>query len=337
MRLVFLILICFSTSVLAANVSDISSTVKEGAMKPVDKVSDWYVYATTEPLFKVGDTEVMLMDLAWATAVFVISIILSALIRRFLNRLPRKNPNVSASGMFTVGRLIQLVMVFVGLLIALSMLGIDFSKLALVIGALGVGIGIGLQSIFNNFVSGLILLFERPIKVGDLIELDVSGTRGRVRAINVRSTHVRTWDNIDVLVPNSEFVSGRVINYTLSDDTRRLHIPFGVAYGSDKELVKKAATEAALELPCTINHGEHKLDVWLVGFGDSSLNFELVVWVRTNQLPADKHPIGMYLWEIETKLAVYSIEIPFPQRDLHLRSVTDAARGALPSKEEQES
>ena len=205
-------------------------------------------------------------------------------------------------------------------LVSFSIVGVEYTELAIIAGALSVGIGFGLQSIFNNFISGLILLFERPIKVGDLTELD-SGTRGRVEAINVRSTQVTTWDNIDILVPNSEFISGRVTNYTLGDDLRRLHVPFGVAYGSDKELVKKAVIEAALAVPTTINLGAHKPDVWLVNFGDSSLDFELVVWVNGNKLPKDKHPTGVYCWEIETKLAEYNLEIPFPQRDLRLKSV----------------
>lgn len=157
----------------------------------------------------------------------------------------------------------------------------------------------------------------------------VKGRRHNCLASNVRSTRIITWDNVDVLVPNSEFISGKVTNYTLSDDVRRLHIPFGVAYGSDKDLVKKAALEAALELPNTLNYGELKPDVWLVNYGDSSLDFELIVWVNGNTLPKDKHLIGMYLWELETKLSEYGLEIPFPQRDLHLRSADKVAAQTL--------
>lgn len=324
----FLALFMLSHVSNATSVSDMSDSVVEESKSVLHDFAEWYSAATSEALFHIGDTAVSVVDLVWVVAVMLTSFILSSVLRRFLNNLPLKHSNFSASGMFTLGRLLHYVILLAAILISFGLLGIDFTELAIVAGALSVGIGFGLQSIFNNFISGLILLFERPIKVGDLIELD-SGTRGRVKAINVRSTQVTTWDNIDVMVPNSEFISGRVINYTLNDDRRRLHIPFGVAYGTDKELVKRAVTEAALALPCTLNNGKHKPDVWLINFGDSSLDFELVVWVRGNQLPVDKHPVGMYLWEIESKLAEYQIEIPFPQRDLRMRSVDPEVRDLL--------
>lgn len=312
----------FSAPSFATSVVDMSDAVVDESKTLLHKFAEWYAGATSDALFHIGDTAVSLMDLIWVTAVMFLAVIVSSVIQRFLNRLPTKHASFSASGMFTLGRLIHYVILVVAILISFGLLGIDFTKLAIVAGALSVGIGFGLQSIFNNFISGLILLFERPMRVGDLIELD-SGTRGRVKSINVRSTQITTWDNIDIMVPNSEFISGRVVNYTLSDDSRRLHIPFGVAYGTDKDLVKKAGIEASLEISNTLNHGEYKPDVWLVNFGDSSLDFELVVWVKGNQLPVDKHPIGMYLWEIETKLAEYGIEIPFPQRDVRFRSVDE--------------
>lgn len=315
----------------ATSVSDISDSAVEESRSALHDFAEWYSSATSDALFHVGDTAISVVDLVWVVGVMLASVVLSSVLRRFLNNLPLKHASFSASGMFTLGRLLHYVILLVAILVSFGLLGIDFTELAIVAGALSVGIGFGLQSIFNNFISGLILLFERPIKVGDLIELD-SGTRGRVKAINVRSTQVTTWDNIDVMVPNSEFISGRVINYTLNDDRRRLHIPFGVAYGTDKELVKRAATEAALMLPFTLNHGKNKPDVWLINFGDSSLDFELVIWVRGNQLPTDKHPVGMYLWEIESKLAEYNIEIPFPQRDLRMRSVDQEVRDLLPQR-----
>ena len=329
LRLLFLLL--FSTSVIGSTVSDISAAAGETANHAASNVKDWYSDATNTALFSIGEADITVIDLVWVVVVLVGAFTFSSILRRFLNRLPVKHESFSASGMFTLGRLLHYLILLIAVFLCFALLGIDFTKLAIVAGALSVGVGFGLQSIFNNFISGLILLFERPIKVGDLIELD-SGTRGRVKAINVRSTQITTWDNIDLLVPNSEFISGRVINYTLSDDVRRLHIPFGVAYGSDKEIVKRAAIEASLELSCTINHGAHKPDVWLINFGDSSLDFELIVWVNGNELPIDKHPIGMYLWEIETKLSEYEIEIPFPQRDLRLRSIDKEVVDAIPAQ-----
>ena len=175
--------------------------------------------------------------------------------------------------------------------------------------------------VFSNFVAGLIILFEKSLKVGDFVELE-SGVTGEVKEINMRSTLITTNDNIDIPVPNSEFVGGRVIIWTLREVCRRTHIPFGVAYGTDKELVRKAALEAADLIPWTLKNrkGRHPL-VWFVEFGDSSLNFELVVWLNPDAVKRPGAVQSGYLWEIETKLKEYGIEIPFPQRDLHLRSV----------------
>ncbi|MGR9000422.1 MAG: mechanosensitive ion channel family protein, partial [Gammaproteobacteria bacterium] len=128
--------------------------------------------------------------------------------------------------------------------------------------------------------------------------------------------------NVDVLVPNSEFIGGKVINWTLTDAFRRIHVPFGVAYGSDKELVRRAVLEAAENVPWSLKHPRKDRipQVWLVGFGDSSLNFELIVWITPEAVKRPNSVQAAYLWEIETALGKYQIEIPFPQRDLHLRS-----------------
>jgi small-conductance mechanosensitive channel len=329
MRWVFLLFgVLFSRLLRATTASDISQTVTKGGDELIGRATDVYNFIVEHPLFHINGSDVTALALIWVVLVIISALVFSALLRRTLTRVAARSSSISASALYTLGRLLHYISIAVAIFISLAILGVDFTELAIVAGALSVGIGFGLQSIFNNFISGLILLFERPMKVGDLILLD-SGVRGRVKAINVRSTRITTWDNVDVLVPNSEFISGKVTNYTLSDDVRRLHIPFGVAYGSDKDLVKKAGLEAALELPSTLNRGEFKPDVWLVNYGDSSLDFELIVWVNGNTLPKDKHPIGMYLWELETKLSEYGLEIPFPQRDLHLRSADKMAAQAL--------
>ncbi len=290
----------------------------------------WHVggAAFNYPLFSINESPVTLLDLLWVLLVITVAIVFSAHVRKALTRFGESKKAVSEAALFTIGRILHYVIITAAVLIGFSTLGIDLSKLALVAGALSVGIGFGLQSIFNNFISGLILLFERPLKVGDLIELE-SGVRGRIKSINVRSTQITTWDNIDILVPNSEFISGRVTNYTFVDDLRRLHIPFGVAYGTDKELVKKAVLEAAEKVPFTLTSKDYLPDVWLINYGESSLDFELVVWVRGNKLPKRGNPIASYLWEIETALSQYGIEIPFPQRDLHVRSVDESVLAKL--------
>ena len=181
-----------------------------------------------------------------------------------------------------------------------------------------------MQGIVNNFLSGLILLFDRSLKIGDFVELE-SGVTGEVTDISIRATIVTTNDNIDVLVPNSEFVNGRVTNWTLRDTARRIKVKFGVAYGTDKERVKKAALQAAAAVPFTFaSQGPRRSQVWLVKFGDSSLEFELVVWLTADAVNRPGAVQAAYYWALEDALTEHGIEIPFPQRDLHVRSLFDA-------------
>lgn len=247
--------------------------------------------------------------------------LLSALVRHWLTGYARRNPNANRASLYTLSRLVQYVLLLVGVLIGLDHAGIPVSKLTVFAGAIGVGLGFGLQAIFSNFVSGLILLFDRSLKVGDFVELE-SGARGEVRDIKIRATRIATNDNIDILVPNSEFVTGKVTNWTLYDGSRRVRIPFGVGYGSDKDTVRAAALEAAAEVPFTLTQdGPRAPQVWLVEFGDSSLNFELVVWLTADATKRPGAVKAAYLWALHSALVRHAIEIPFPQRDLHLRSV----------------
>ncbi|HEY5613190.1 MAG TPA: mechanosensitive ion channel domain-containing protein, partial [Lysobacter sp.] len=172
----------------------------------------------------------------------------SMLVRRALKRYGESYQGANRATLYTLSRLLHYLLLAIGALLALELAGIPLGKFGLFAGALGVGLGFGLQAIFSNFISGLILLFDKSLKVGDFVEL-ASGVHGEVRDIKIRATTVVTNDNIDILVPNSEFVSGRVVNWTYRDVSRRIRIPFGVAYGTDKELVKKAALEAAAEVP----------------------------------------------------------------------------------------
>ncbi|MCW8883744.1 MAG: mechanosensitive ion channel [Motiliproteus sp.] len=274
------------------------------------------------PLFTVNETPVTLIDIARVTFILLIAVIISRMVRKGLAHMGQNFRGFSEASLFAISKIIHYLILIIALIMGLSSIGLDFTNLALVAGALSVGIGFGLQSIFNNFISGLILLIERPLKVGDVVELE-SGVRGRIKAINVRSTQLTTRDNIDILVPNSEFISGRVTNYTLDDSTRRLRIPFGVAYGSDKQLVKKAAIEAAKEVPYTVTNYDKEIEISMIAFGASSLDFELIVWIDNNNMPPKNSIVSMYLWEIESKFNEYQIEIPFPQQDIYVRSVPD--------------
>jgi len=263
-------------------------------------------------------TDLSLLDVLRALLIGVVLIWSASFVSRFvgarLSKSARMTPSVS--GLF--GQLVRIVMIGAAVVISLRLIGVDLTALAVFTGALGVGIGFGLQSIFQNFVAGIIIIFERTLKVGDFIDID-GEVRGEVKEINIRSTLIRTNDNIDMLVPNSEFVNNRVINWTLREAKRRLHVPVGVAYGSDKDLVKKAILEAADQVEFTLKGVKSRQpDVWLVNFGDSSLDFELIVWLtdEATKKPARVH--AAYCWAIDTALAKYGITIPFPQRDLHI-------------------
>lgn len=272
-------------------------------------------------LFDIGDVPVTSWDIIQALLVLIIAYYLAGTFRKLLLRLNTNADGKVPPAMYTLSRLVFYLMIVFGIIAAFSSIGVQFTNIAIVAGALSVGIGFGLQSIVNNFVSGIIILFEQNIKVGDFVELD-TGLKGTVRDINVRSTIVNTLDNLDIIVPNSELVAAKVTNYTLNEPIVRIHVPFGVAYGSDKELVKKAVLEAARKVEITYDDGANRrTSVWLVGFGDSSLDFELVVWLNPK---SGKTTPGswrsLFNWEIETALAKYGIQIPFPQRDLHVKS-----------------
>ncbi len=285
-------------------------------------LSEWF----TRTLFEIGDVPITLIGLIRVVVIIVVAWWLSKLGQGALTRVAAYRPNFNRAALYTVNRLLHYLVLTVGFLIALSSIGIDLNKFALFASALGVGVGFGLQTIISNFVAGLMLLFEKSLKVGDFIELE-SGVSGEVREINIRSTVITTNDNIDIVVPNSRFVTGHVTNWTMRDVNRRTHVPFGVAYGSDKELVRKAVLEAAATVPHTLEGDDkRKPQVWLTAFADSSLNFELIVWLTSEAVKRPGAVQADYLWAIETALRKYKIEIPFPQRDLHLRSWSPSAR-----------
>jgi len=218
-----------------------------------------------------------------------------------------------------LGQVAKIGLMILAVIIALGSVGIPLTAFAFFSGAIAFGVGFGLQSIFSNFISGIIILFEKSIKVGDFIELQ-SGVTGQVREINIRSTLVTTNDSVDILVPNEEFIKSQVINWTLRDPRRRLRIDFGVAYGTDKALVKKAGLEAAAAVEWTDKSEKQTPPaVWLVEFGDSSLNYQLVVWLVQEAVSKPARIKADYNWALHTALEKYNLEIPFPQRDLNIR------------------
>jgi potassium efflux system protein len=226
----------------------------------------------------------------------------------------RVEPGVRVS----IARLVHYVLIFIGFLLALLALGFEFTKLTIILSALGIGIGFGLQSIVNNLVSGLILLFERPVRVGDFIEVGTNWAE--IKKIGLRATTVQTFDQADVIIPNADLVSTQVVNWTLSNRLVRLIIPVGVAYGSDVSLVMETLMASARENSKIA--ATPPPQVLFLNFGESSLDFELRVWVldAENRLvvSSELHQ------EIDRRFREAKIEISFPQRDLHLRSVAES-------------
>lgn len=272
-------------------------------------------------LFNIGDTPVTPGGFFKMLLILAIAFAISWLIRYLIARGFAGDEQFTQSpALYTLGRLLHYIIILVGVFAALSSIGIDFTSFALIAGALSVGIGFGLQAIVNNFVSGLILLFEGSLRVGDYIELD-SGLAGVVREINTRATVVNTNDSVDVVVPNSELVTTKLTNWTLRESVARMRIPFTVAYGTDKELVRKVALEATedVEFILTNMPGRHP-QVRLFNFGDSGLEFEALFWVSRSGVRRPHRVRSDYMWALETRLTAAGIEIPFPQRDLHIRS-----------------
>lgn len=218
----------------------------------------------------------------------------------------------------SIKRLVHYAFIFVGFLLAISALGVEITKLTIMLSALGVGIGFGLQGVVNNFVSGLILLFERPVRVGDFIEF--GGSWSEVRSIGLRSTTVQTFDSADIIIPNADLISNRVTNWTLSNRRRRLDIPVGVAYGSDIPVVIE--TLIACAGGNTMLAETPPPQVLFLRFGESSLHFELRVFV--SDVRNSMSVLSELHQEIDRRFREVKIEIAFPQRDLHLRSVDES-------------
>lgn len=240
-----------------------------------------------------------------------------------LSRLILPNLPLQRGVPYAITRVTYYVFLLLVLLAILSMAQVELNKFTLLTGALGVGLGFGLQNIVNNFVSGLILLFERPIHVGDTVE--VGGLVGTVRRIGARSSTVLTFQGAEVIVPNSSLLSDQVINWTLSSPLRRVDIPVGVAYGTDPEQVIKLLVQVAESCPGVLL--ERAPVAFFIGFGDSALRFELRFWCARHEL--------WFQLQSDVSVAVAralrenSIEIPFPQRDLHVRSIDATAAAAF--------
>lgn len=243
-------------------------------------------------------------------------LIVSRYLARWIGRLceTRFLRSIEGGPRYTLVRSVQYGVWLVGILVALKVLNVGLTALAVVGGVLGVGIGFGLQNLVANFAAGLVLLFERPVAVNDFVT--VGEVEGRVWGIGFRSTTVITNDNISIIVPNSQFINNAVTNWSHNDSRVRVRVPVGVAYGSDVELVKRTLLEVAAGIEGVLKHPASR--VWFSGFGDSSLDFELRVWteepIRYQRLHSRLN------FAIEAAFRERDIQIPFPQRDLHVKS-----------------
>ncbi len=261
------------------------------------------------------------MGVLKATLVFVVGFYIGRLYRRRVNAIETKRINLTPDNRTVLSNLGYYAIVVITLMVALSVLGIDLTSLAIVAGAISVGIGFGLQNIVSNFISGLIMMFEKSVRVGDLVELP-SGQWGFIRQIRLRATTVTTFDNIDIIVPNSTFIGENIINLTYDDSVRRLMIPFSVAYGSEVATVQRVVLEAIESHPdlgFLRDNPARKPQVRMTALGDSALEFVLVIWIdaaSTERPPSfDFH----FLPVIYEALNRAEISIPFPQMDIHLK------------------
>lgn len=276
-----------------------------------------------QPLFQVGQTQVTLATLAVTLALILGIWWLAMALERALLRVARRKGAdehpAQLARMHLLSRLVRYTVWVLGTVVVLNHAGIDLSSVALLGGAVAFGLGFGRQNVFFNFISGIIILLEGTMRVGDFVDLE-SGVRGHVKKIAMRYTRITTNDEIDVLVPNSEFINGRVINWSFDASWRRMRIPFGVAYGTPKEVVREAAVAAARRVQGVLDEPGHEPTVWLQAYGESSMDDELVVWANRKLTTAPGSTHAKLMWALGDELHARGVEIPFPQRDLHVRS-----------------
>ncbi len=267
------------------------------------------------PITSVGKTEITLWTIVYFFFLTIILFYITGKLRKWVVYKLLAKSKIDLGVRIATGTIVRYIILGVGLIIVLQTVGLDLSTLTILAGALGIGIGFGLQNITNNLVSGIIILFERPIKVGDRIE--VGKIAGDVIRISMRSTTIITNDNISIIVPNSEFISSTVINWSHIDRNIRLNFPVDVSYDEDPQVVKKLLLEVAAENTGILK--EPKSDVLFDKFGESSLVFNLRVWTREfiNRPGVLKSQLYYAIFE---KFKEHGIKIPFPQRDIHFKS-----------------
>jgi small-conductance mechanosensitive channel len=266
-------------------------------------------------LFKLGDSPFTTKTLLTLVLSLFLLFFLTSKIKKLLTKriFPRYDMNIGVSQ--SIATIVSYLIIIVGLFVIFQTTGIDLSAIGILIGALGIGIGFGLQNITNNFISGVIILFERPVKVGDRIEVD--DLAGNIVKISARATTIITNDNIAVIVPNSDLTSKRVINWSHNNRDVRLNFPVGVSYKEDPEKIRKLLIEVASETSGVLS--DPAPNVLFNAFGESSLDFILRVW--TSELSDTPMVLKSQLYyAIFKKFKEHQVEIPYPQRDIHIKA-----------------
>ena len=278
-------------------------------------IFDFIVAVLNFKLFTIADTDISLITLIVIAVVVFVSAKIARLVRNYFNKRVFQRFNIEEGLRLSLSKLIGYLIIVIGVIIALQGLGIKLTALTVFAGVLGVGIGFGMQSITANIVSGIVILFERPIKEGDMVRL--KDTIGEVVKINLRATVVKTILNEHLIVPNSEFINSTVENMSYSDIRLRIRVRVGVAYGTDPHLVKEALIAAARSTENVLATPEPT--VWFKEFGDSSLNFDLFAWVdnpkKRFETESEIH------FSIVKQFKIHDITIPFPQRDVYIKQV----------------
>jgi small-conductance mechanosensitive channel len=267
------------------------------------------------PIITISKTEITIWTILYFIFLTFILFYITGKLRKWIVYNLLAKSKIDLGVRVAVGTIFRYVVLTIGLIIVLQTVGIDLSTVTILAGALGIGIGFGLQNITNNLVSGIIILFERPIKVGDRVE--IGNVSGDVIKISMRSTTIVTNDNISIIVPNSEFISSRVINWSHIDRNVRLNFPVGVSYRENPENIKKVLLEVAAE-----NEGilkEPKPDVLFSDFGESYLEFNLRVWTREYINRPGVLKSQLY-YAIFRKFKEHNVEIPYPHRDILIRN-----------------
>ena len=274
----------------------------------------------TSTLFVFNEQAISLLSIIRALFLIIVGFTIGSLYKRWINRISTKWPNMSQMSLKLTSNVGFYLIVFITIMISMSSLGIDMSSISLIAGALSIGIGFGLQTVVSNLIAGIILMFERTIRIGDIIEItDI--LKGTVTDIRIRSTTIKTFDNIDIVIPNSSFIQNNVINWTLDDPTRRLHIAFGVAYGTKIEKIKEVILEELKQstLVYVKDDENKKPEIRFENMNTSSIDFELLVWVKANDKINANSIKSDFLTLIYNCLYKHEIEIPFPQLDLHVK------------------